>query len=147
MSINKVVLTGNLTRDGEIRSTQSGTSVLNFSIAVNDRVRNATSGEWEDYANYVNCVVFGRRADAISQYLTKGTKVAIEGKLRWSQWNDSDGKSRNRLEVIVDEIEFMTRGNGGGSVASAQPDASAYSAPSTPVIDADASTYDEDVPF
>ncbi len=145
MSINKVVISGNLTRDGEIRNTQSGTSVLNIGVAVNDRIRNATSGEWEDYPNYVNCVLFGKRADAIAQYLTKGTKVVIEGKLRWSQWTDNDGKNRNKLEVIVDEIEFMSRNNSGGGAA--QPDASAYSAPSVPVIDADASTYDEDVPF
>ncbi len=145
MSINKVVISGNLTRDGEIRNTQSGTSVLNLGVAVNDRVRNATTGEWEDYPNYVNCVVFGRRAEAVAQYLTKGTKVVIEGKLRWSQWSDNDGKNRSKIEVIVDEIEFMPR-NSSGSGAS-QPDASAYSAPTTPVIDADASTYDEDVPF
>lgn len=145
MSINKVVISGNLTRDGEIRTTQSGMSVLNIGVAVNDRIKNATSGEWEDYPNYVNCVMFGRRAEAIAQYLTKGTKVVIEGKLRWSQWTDNDGKNRNKLEVIVDEIEFMSRNSAGGG--SSQPDASAYSAPSTPVIDADASTYDEDVPF
>ena len=75
MSINKVVISGNLTRDGEIRTTQSGMSVLNIGVAVNDRIKNATSGEWEDYPNYVNCVMFGRRAEAIAQYLTKGTKV------------------------------------------------------------------------
>ncbi len=145
MSINKVVISGNLTRDAELRTTQNGTSVSNFGVAVNDRVRNASTGEWEDYPNFINCVLFGKRAEGISQYLTKGLKVAVEGRLRWSQWADADGKNRSKIEVIVDEIELMSR-NGGGS-AQAQPSADAYSAPSTPVVDASASVYDEDVPF
>lgn len=113
MSINRVVISGNLTRDPELRSTASGTAVLGLGVAVNDRRRNATTGEWEDYPNYVDCTMFGARAQGISQYLTKGTKVCIEGKLRWSQW-ERDGQKRSKLEVIVDEIEFMSSRNAGG---------------------------------
>lgn len=108
MSINRVTLTGNLTRDPELRSTSSGMSVLRFGVAVNDRRRNQQTGEWEDVPNYVDCIVFGNRADALSRILAKGAKVAVEGKLRYSQW-ERDGQRRSKLEVAVDEVELMQR--------------------------------------
>lgn len=165
MSINRVIISGNLTRDPELRSTQSGMAVLSFGVAVNDRRKNPSTGEWEDYPNFVDCTMFGARANSLSQYLTKGTKVSIEGKLRWSQW-ERDGQKRSKLEVIVDELEFMSsrNGNGGGAPqydsygsqgqAYSAP-APAYSAPmpapapapAAPVIDATSSVYDDDIPF
>lgn len=144
MSINKVVITGNLTRDAELRTTQGGTSVCTIGVAVNDRVRNSSTGEWEDYANFINCVLFGRRAEGLSPYLTKGTKVAIEGRLRYSAW-EQDGQRRNKIEVLVDELELLSSRNGGASQSA--PAREAYSAPATPVINEDSSVYDEDVPF
>ena len=111
MSINRVIISGNLTRDPELRRTQSGMAILGFGVAVNDRRRNPQTGEWEDYANYVDCTMFGNRGEALSNILAKGMKVAIEGKLRWSQW-ERDGQKRSKLEVIVDEIEFMSSRNG-----------------------------------
>ena len=112
MSINRVAISGNLTRDPELRAAQSGTAILSFSVAVNDRRRNAQTGEWEDVPNYVDCIVFGRRAEGLAKFLAKGTKVAIEGRLRWSQWQDKDtGKNRSKLEVVVDEIEAMSKSN------------------------------------
>ena len=110
MSINRVIISGNLTRDAELRQTASGTSVLGFGVAVNDRRRNNQTGEWEDYANFVDCTMFGQRASAIAPYLRKGLKVAIEGKLRYSSW-ERDGQKRSKLEVIVDELEFMSSRN------------------------------------
>jgi len=115
MSINRVNISGNLTRDPEMRTTQSGTQILSFGVAVNDRRRNPQSGEWEGVPNFIDCVVFGNRADALQRLLTKGMKVAIEGKLRWSQW-EKDGQKRSKIEVIVDEVEFMS-----GSKAQNQP--------------------------
>lgn len=111
MSINKVLITGNLTRDPELRRTPSGTSVLGFGVAVNDRHKNASTGEWEDYPNFVDCNLFGKRADSLSRHLSKGMKVAIEGKLRYSSW-EKDGSKRSKLEVIVDELEFMSSREG-----------------------------------
>lgn len=99
MSINRVIISGNLTRDPELRSTQSGMDVMSFGVAVNDRRRNPQTNEWEDYPNFVDCTMFGNRARSLHQYLSKGTKVAIEGKLRWSQW-ERDGQKRSKLEVI-----------------------------------------------
>jgi len=107
MSINRVNISGNLTRDPEMRATQSGTQILTFGVAVNDRRRNPQTGEWEDYPNYIDCVVFGNRAEALQRFLSKGAKVAVEGKLRWSQW-ERDGQKRSKIEVIVDEVEFLS---------------------------------------
>ncbi|MDF1541999.1 MAG: single-stranded DNA-binding protein [Anaerosomatales bacterium] len=115
MSINRVVISGNLTRDPELRSTSGGMAVLKLGVAVNDRRKNQQTGEWEDVPNFVDCTIFGTRAEALAQYLSKGQKVAIEGKLRFSSWESQQGEKRSKLEVVVDEIEFMSsRGEGGG---------------------------------
>lgn len=131
MSINRVNISGNLTRDPEMRHTASGMQVLSFGMAVNDRAKDA-NGEWVDRPNFIDCTMFGARAEAVSHYISKGSKVAIEGKLRWSQW-EKDGQKRSKIEVIVDEIEFMSRRE---DVAQQQPAAA-------PVPD----VYDEDIPF
>ena len=107
MSINHVTLSGNLTRDPELRSTQSGMNILNFGMAVNDRRRNGATGEWEDYANFVECVLFGSRAEFLSRTLHKGSKVAVVGKLRYSSW-ERDGVKRSKLEVVVEDLDFMS---------------------------------------
>ena len=112
MSINRVNISGNLTRDPELRATQGGTSVLTFGVAVNDRRRNPQTGEWEDVPNFIDCVVFGNRAEPLSRFLSKGSKVAVEGKLRWSQW-ERDGQKRSKIEVVVDEVEFLSSRQGG----------------------------------
>ena len=119
MSINRVIASGNLTRDPELRSTAGGMPVLSFGLAVNDRRKNASTGEWEDYPNFVDCTMFGPRAESLRTMLAKGSKVAIEGKLRWSQW-EKDGQKRSRLEVVVDEVVLMSRA---GTV---QPEAATY---------------------
>ena len=103
--LNKAILMGRLTRDPELRATAGGTQVLSFGVAVNDRRRNAQTGEWEDYPNFVDCTMFGTRAEAVSRFLAKGNKVAIEGKLRYSSW-ERDGQRRSKLEVIVDELPW-----------------------------------------
>ena len=106
MSINRVIMSGNLTRDMEVRTTPSGTSVGTFGMAVNDR-RKGPGGEWEDKPNYVDCTLYGGRANSLQQYLLKGTKVAVEGKLDWREWKAQDGSKRSKLSVVVDEIELM----------------------------------------
>lgn len=108
MSINKVFLSGNLTREPELSQTAAGMPVLGFGIAVNDRRKNPQTGEWEDYPNYVECTMFGERAARVSNWLRKGSKVTIEGKLRWSQW-EKNGEKRSRLQVRIDELELPPR--------------------------------------
>ena len=150
MSINRVVISGNLTRDPDLRSTASGMPVLGFGVAVNDRRKNQQTGEWEDYPNFIDCTMFGARAQSVSRFLNKGMKVAIEGKLRWSQW-ERDGQKRSKIEVSVDEIEFMTSRNQNSAPAvSAPAQAAPMAAPAAapmaaPVVDA--SIYDENIPF
>lgn len=156
MSINRVNITGNLTSDPELRATASGTQVLSFGVAVNDRRRNAQTGEWEDYPNFVDCTMFGNRAEAVSRFLAKGMKVAIEGKLRYSSW-DKDGQKRSKLEVIVDELDVMVRRDGQAqpqqSLAETVPvQPQAQTAPQWNAQQAYAAApqpefYDEDVPF
>ena len=109
MSINRVIISGNLTRDPELRSTQSGMDVMSFGVAVNDRRRNPQTNEWEDYPNFVDCTMFGNHAEAQSRILRKGMKVAIEGKLRYSSWEDKNGGRRSKLEVIPDEVELLSQ--------------------------------------
>ena len=137
MSINKVVVTGNLTRDAELRETQNGFQVLGFSVAVSDRKKNQLTGQWEDWTNFVDCAMFGNRAASVAGFLLKGTKVAIEGKLRWSQWQSQDGSKRSKLEVVVDELEFMApRRDGQATQQRAEPQPGQL-----------AGYYPEDVPF
>lgn len=112
MAINKATITGNITRDPELRQTQGGTSVLTIGVAVNDRRKNQQTGEWEDYPNYIDCTIFGNRATGVAPHLEKGMKVAIEGKLNQSRWQAEDGTNRSKIEIIVDEIEFMSRQQG-----------------------------------
>ena len=147
MSINRVVISGNLTRDPDLRSTASGMPVLGFGVAVNDRRKNQQTGEWEDVPNWIDCVMFGNRAKSVSRFLSKGSKVAIEGKLRWSQW-ERNGQKRSKIEVIVDEIEFMTSRGDWQHAAAPQtaPAPHPYQPPiAAPVVDA--SVYDDDIPF
>ena len=113
MSINRVTISGNLTRDGELRETRTGVTILQLGVAVNDRRKSPDTGEWEDKPNFVDCKMFGSRAQNIAQYMTKGTKVAIDGRLDYSSW-EKDGQRRSKLEVVVDQIEFMSRREGGG---------------------------------
>jgi len=141
MSINKVLITGNLTRDPELRATGSGMSVLKMGVAVNDRRKNPQSGEWEEVPNYIDVVVFGTRGESLSRFLSKGAKVAVEGKLRWSSWEDKDsGAKRSKIEVIADDIEFMSaRGEGGGG-------GGGYSAPAAPAATSEP-VFEDDIPF
>lgn len=166
MSINRVNISGNLTRDPEMRVTGGGTQILQFGVAVNDRRRNQQTGEWEDTPNFVDCVVFGSRAEPLSRFLSKGSKVAIEGKLRYSSWETKDGQRRSKLEVVVDDIEFFSPrsdqgsfqgGNGGYQQAPSyqqssyqqsngyQASAPSYSAPA-PSYSAPAPTYSAPAP-
>lgn len=110
-SINTVALSGNLVRDFELKgnSGKFGT----FSIAVNESKRDAQSGEYKDVVHYIDCVLLGRRAGSLAQYLTKGTTVAVTGKLEQNRWHAQDGSNRSAVRIVVSELVFM-RGKGGG---------------------------------
>ena len=150
MSINRVIVTGNLTRDPELKSTASGTPVLAFGIAVNDRRKNQQTGEWEDYPNFIDCTMFGSRAESLARFLQKGSKVGVEGKLRYSSW-EKDGQKRSKLEVVVDDLEFMSSRDGGSQQQSyGGSQQQTYAAPqpaASPAVNSTSSLYDEDIPF
>lgn len=147
MSINRVNITGNLTREPELRATAGGTQMLAFGVAVNDRRKNPQTGAWEDVPNFVDCIVFGSRAEAVSRFISKGSKVAIEGKLRYSSWETKEGQRRSKLEVIVDEIDFLSRQGqqvtSPAAEAAKVADTPAYGTPRAP----EPEFYDADIPF
>lgn len=147
MNINNVTITGNLTRDPELRTTGSGTSVIQFSVAVNDRVKNQ-QGEWVDRPNYIDCTMFGTRAESLSKLLHKGSKVGIVGKLHWSQW-EKDGQKRSKVEVWPDTVELLTpKGNGAQNGSQAVRDAGTAAVEETFGVSFEpVGLYDEDIPF
>ncbi|MHC4381146.1 MAG: single-stranded DNA-binding protein [Planctomycetota bacterium] len=121
-SFNRVILMGNLTRDPEVRQAQNGTYVTKVGLAVNDRVPDGQGG-WKEEASFVDIVVCGKRAEAFGRYLRKGRSVLIEGKLRQSRWQDKETQqNRSKLEVIVDNWEFVggNREEGGGGSGAPQ---------------------------
>ena len=140
MSINKVVLTGNLTRDAELKQTAGGMAIVSMRIAVNDRRKNSQTQQWEDVPNYIDVTMFGSRGEAVSRFLTKGKAVAIDGKLRWHEWESQAGEKRSKLEVIVDDLELLG-GKGEGGAPRAVSEASFADDASSGVPDG------EDIPF
>ena len=156
--INKASISGNLTRDPELRTTQSGTSVLSMAVAVNERVKRGD--QWEDRPSYVDVTVLGERAEALSKFLRKGLRVAVSGRLRQDRWQDKQtGENRSRLGIVADEVDVMTPRDGAqGRQAPVQPQAAQatntaqarpqqaaipYAAPSPAQPD----PYDDDIPF
>jgi single-strand DNA-binding protein len=108
VSINKVLLSGRLTRDPELRYTPSGVAVMTFSLALNRRYKDQ-SGEWKDEVSYVNVVVWQRQAELASEYLKKGSAVFVEGRLQSRSWETSEGQKRSVLEVKAERLQFLDR--------------------------------------
>src|SRR3954471_806526 len=113
-NINRVVLTGNLTRDPELRSTQGGTAVCSLRIATNSRRKDA-SGNWVEKPNYFDVTVWGAQGENCAQYLAKGRAIAVDGRLDWREWEAQDGTKRQAVEIIADTVQFIGgRGEGEG---------------------------------
>jgi len=140
MSINRVVLTGNLTRDAELKQTPGGMAIAKIRLAVNDRRKNATTGQWEDTPNYVDVVMFGSRGESLSRFLTKGKQIAVEGKLRWREWESAAGEKRSAIEVVADDIELLG-GRGDAPAVSRSVSSAPADAPADDLADS------EDIPF
>lgn len=103
MGIKRAFIVGNVTRDADVHGKMAA-----FTVAVNDRERNAETGEWEDVADFIDCKVLGERGVKLSAYLTKGTKVAIHGRIKQERWETKDGSKRSALRIIADDIEFLS---------------------------------------
>ena len=113
-NINRVILTGNLTRDPELRSLPSGMSVCSLRIASNTRRKDGQSGEWVDKPNYFDVTIWGRQGENAAQYLSKGRPVAIDGRLEWREWQDKEGNNRQSVEIVADNVQFLGGREEGG---------------------------------
>ena len=118
-NINRVVLTGNLTRDPELRSTASGMSVCSLRIASNTRRKNQATGEWEDKPTFFDVTVWGAQGENCARFLSKGRPIALDGRLEWREWEDQNGNKRQNVEIIADAVQFLgsrddVGGQGGG---------------------------------
>ena len=140
-NINRVVLTGNLTRDPELRSLPSGTAVCSLRIACNTRRKDA-SGEWVDKPNYFDVTVWGKQGENCAQYLSKGRPVGVDGKLRWREWQAQDGAKREAVEIVADSVQFLGgRGDGDGGGNQFVPAGAAQESADFPAA------ADDDIPF
>ncbi|WOO43684.1 single-stranded DNA-binding protein [Rubellicoccus peritrichatus] len=114
-SFNKVILMGNLTRDPELRMTPGGMAICKLGIAVN-RVFTTKEGEKREEVTFIDCDAFGRQAETLSKYMSKGRSLLIEGRLRLDQWESKEGEKRSKISVVVENFQFTgDRGEGGGS--------------------------------
>ena len=149
-NINRVIVTGNLTRDPELRSLPSGNSVCKLRIAVNSR-RKDQSGEWVDKPNYFDVTVWGAQGENCATYLSKGRPVAIDGRLEWREWETQDGNKRQATEIIADSVQFLGSrdgsGGGGNGNATAQSDIPADTSDFTSSEPAGVGAADDDIPF
>ena len=133
-NVNVVVITGNLTRDPELRHLGSGTAVCKLRVAVNSRRKDGQTGEWVDKPNYFDVTVWGAQGENCANYLNKGRPVAVEGRLDWREWEDQGGNKRQSVEIIANTVQFLgsrdgsggggngSGGNGGGGFAPPQSD-------------------------
>jgi single-strand DNA-binding protein len=137
-NLNKVMLIGRLTRDPEVRTFSNGGKVAKFGFAVNNRRKNQQTGQWEDEPVFLDVEAFnrgdfGRQADLVEQYLAKGRQVFLEGHLKLDSWTAQDGQKRNRIVVVVDNLQFLdSRQEGdvaGGNGAARAPRSAASSGP------------------
>ena len=109
-SFNRVILAGNLTRDIELRETPGGASVADAGLAVNDRRKQGD--EWVDETSFIDLTLWGRTAENAAEYLSKGSPILIEGRLKQDSWQNEQGEKRTKLKVVVDRLQFLSNGNG-----------------------------------
>jgi single-strand DNA-binding protein len=147
-NINRVVLTGNLTRDPELRTTAGGTSVCSLRIASNTRRRDP-SGEWVDKPNYFDVTVWGAQGENCANYLQRGRPVAVDGRLEWREWEDSQGNKRQAVDIIADSVQFLGSRDGGenGTKFAAQSDAPVDTSDFDKAAAGSRSGGDDDIPF
>jgi len=155
-NINVVVITGNLTRDPELRHTGGGTAVCDLRVAVNSSRKNGQTGQWEDKANYFDVAVWGAQGENCANYLAKGRPVAIEGRLDWSEWEAKDGSGkRQKVQIVAKSVQFLGSRDGGGSGGGGEGGGNGGFTPSSDVP-ADSSDFagataggsgDDDIPF
>ena len=146
--VNKVILVGNLGHDVEVRQMTNGNPVANIRIATNERWTRRDTGQVQEHTEWHNVVLFGRRAELAQQYLQKGSRIYVEGRLRTRSWQDREGQERRSTEVVADDMQFLDRRGGDGDYdqrRSSQPSGNAQR--SSNPGSADAGVMDDEVPF
>ncbi|MBA7538858.1 Single-stranded DNA-binding protein [subsurface metagenome] len=141
--INQVVLIGRLTRDAELKYTNSGYAILKFSLAVNRGVKKDES--WQEEASFFNAVIFGKRAESLAQYMLKGKQIGISGELKQDRW-EQDGQSRSRVEIVVNNLQFLGSKGSGASQGSYTPpteSSAGKQVDAAPMAD----DFNDDIPF
>ena len=152
-NINRVVLTGNLTRDPELRSTASGMSVCSLRIASNTRRKNQATGDWEDKPNFFDVTVWGAQGENCARFLAKGRPVAIDGRLEWREWETPEGHKRQAVDIIADSVQFLGSREDGGASNGFTPrsdvpaDTRDFEPAGTPSGSGGSSAGDDDIPF
>ena len=151
-NVNVVVITGNLTRDPELRSLSSGTSVCKLRVAVNSRRKDSSSGEWVDKPNYFDVTVWGAQGENCATYLSKGRPVAVEGRLEWREWEAQDGTKRQAVEIIANSVQFLgsrsdNAGGEGGNGFQAKSDVPADTSDFEGAGVSSGGGSDDDIPF
>jgi single-strand DNA-binding protein len=139
MSFNKITLVGNLGKDPDFRYTPQGNPVCTISLATNER-RKDKSGEFQDVTTWFRVTLWGKQAETAQKFLTKGSPIYIEGRLRVEEWSDRDGKTRYTLDVQGTDMQFLGRGEGSGSGSAAPPPPSAPDSGNGP-------SDDDEIPF
>ena len=116
-NINRVVITGNLTSDPELRSLPSGTSVCKLRVACNTRRKDSSTNEWVDKPNYFDVTVWGAQGENCARYLSKGRAVGVDGRLEWREWETPEGQKRQAIDIIADSVQFLSspRDEGGNA--------------------------------
>ena len=148
-NINRVVMTGNLTRDPELRSLPSGMSVCSLRIACNTR-RKGQSGEWEDKPNYFDVTVWGAQGENCAKYLSKGRPIAVDGRLEWREWETQDGQKRQATDIIADSVQFLGSrddAGSGGNGFSGRSDVPVDDKDLQPAAAGSGDKGDDDIPF
>lgn len=147
MYINKAIIYGNLTRDPELKSLPSGSTVVNFSVATNNTWKDK-NGERKESVEYHNIVAFGRTAETINQYMKKGSGIYVEGRIQTRSWDGTDGKKNYRTEIIADRIQFGPKKEGGAGFADAPASQGKEVAPPIDTIDYPEENVNvDDIPF
>jgi len=144
-AVNKVILIGNLGRDPELRYTQSGQAVANFTLATTERFAGRDGGERQERTEWHRVVAWGRTAELCAQYLSKGRSVYVEGRLQTREWEDKEGQKRRTTEIVALSVQFLGGREGGAGAAAGPSRASTPGAP--PVDDEGAPPPADDIPF
>lgn len=151
--LNRVTLIGRLTRDPELRHSRAGDAIASLRIAVNGRARDE-GGQWIDKPNFFDVSVFGRQAETVANYMAKGRRIGIDGRLQWREWEAQDGTKRQAVDVVANDVFFLDNrgegegGGGGGWSAQAAPATPGGDLPvDTSDLSSPAPAGDDDIPF